>query len=85
MPSPKGVLKPGSGRTKGAVSIVAVTLGDLKKYYRRDDQVIHVSRKFIEQLGVPYELLSSQKQPETKSEAKERRSAAPAINTKDFS
>lgn len=44
------VRKPGSGRTKGAVSLVSVRFGDLKGFVS-DDAQIKVGRKFLESIG----------------------------------
>lgn len=55
-----GIKKPGSGRTKGAVSIVTVTLSDLNKVFRNPDMRIAVSRKFVEPFGIEYQLLEGQ-------------------------
>jgi hypothetical protein len=42
--------KPGSGRTKGAVSLVPVRLGDLLSFLGEDAQII-MGRKFLESIG----------------------------------
>jgi len=43
--------KKGSGRTKGAVSFVAVTLGELNRVLREGATVL-VSRRYAEQVGL---------------------------------
>ncbi len=43
--------KKGSGRTKGAVSFVAVNLGELNRVLK-EGAVVVVSRRYAEQLGL---------------------------------
>jgi len=43
--------KKGSGRTKGAVSFVVVSLGELNRVLREGANVV-VSRRYAEQLGI---------------------------------
>jgi len=43
--------RPGSGRTKGSFSFVALTLADLKAKFADDTQVIVIGRKWAEQCG----------------------------------
>jgi hypothetical protein len=45
------VKRPGSGRTKGSFSFVAVTLADLKAKFADDTQKVIVGRKWAEQCG----------------------------------
>lgn len=47
----KKTKRPGSGRTKGSFSFVALTLGDLKAKFADDAQVIVIGRKWAEQCG----------------------------------
>jgi len=42
--------KRGSGRTKGAVSLVPVRFGDVKTFFGDDSQII-MGRKFLESIG----------------------------------
>lgn len=44
------IRKRGSGRTKGATSLVSVRFGDLKPFLGEDSQII-VGRKFLEAIG----------------------------------
>lgn len=85
-----GIKKPGSGRTKGAVSIVTVSLADLNRTFANPQMRIAVSRKFIEGFGIPYQLMEGQTPPvETPTEEppviKPDASKKPSIRTVDFS
>ena len=44
--------KTGSGRTKGATSLVKVSLGTLKKYLASDSIVIPVGRVWLRVMGI---------------------------------
>ena len=44
--------KTGSGRTKGATSLVKVSLGTLKKYLASDSIVIPVGRVWLRGMGI---------------------------------
>lgn len=90
MPNKTGIKKPGSGRTKGAVSIVSVTVEDLVKTFTNPKMRIAVSRKFIEPFGVPYQLLEGQNSPPTQKKASLKptitpdNSHRPKITTRHF-
>lgn len=58
-----GIKKPGSGRTKGAVSIVLVSLAELNKTFANPNQQIAVSRKFIEPFSLKFDYLEGQVHP----------------------
>ena len=47
----KKTKRPGSGRTKGSFSFVALTLGQIKAKFADDNQVIVIGRKWAEQCG----------------------------------
>ena len=44
--------KTGSGRTKGATSLVRVSLGTLKQYLASDNAVIPVGRVWLRDMGI---------------------------------
>lgn len=58
--STKGMAKPGSGRTKGAVSIVSVAMEDLLRVFPEPKMRVNVSRMFVEQFNIPYEKLKNE-------------------------
>ena len=60
--------KTGSGRTKGATSLVRVSLGTLKEYLANDNIVIPVGRVWLRDMGIE---VSAPKTKKIKAEKEE--------------
>ena len=60
--------KTGSGRTKGATSLVKVSLGTLKKYLASDSIVIPVGRVWLRGMGIEIVAAKAKKIKEEKEE-----------------
>ncbi len=61
--------KTGSGRTKGATSLVRVSLGTLKQYLASDNAVIPVGRVWLRDMGIEVAAPKVKKIKEEKEES----------------
>jgi len=61
--------KTGSGRTKGATSLVKVSLGTLKKYLASDSIVIPVGRVWLRGMGIEVVAAKAKKIKEEKEDS----------------
>ena len=61
--------KTGSGRTKGATSLVKVSLGTLKKYLASDSITIPVGRVWLRDMGIEIVAAKTKKVKEEKEDS----------------
>ena len=61
--------KTGSGRTKGATSLVKVSLGTLKKYLASDSITIPVGRVWLRDMGIEVVAAKAKKVKEEKEDS----------------